>query len=135
MVTNSLRLEDIRRDAVKELTRIQNQNGIKHNRMGQDQTGVFQLQIRYAPYSANQWLSPTLEAPSDCCLRGFSCFSDTPPAKDHGGYFKGRGITSRSGKIYRVTVSRWRWPFSIGPVFRAIIRRKYVSQRRSQYEQ
>ena len=48
MVTNSLRLEDIRRDEVKELTRIQNQNGIKHNRMGQDQTGVFQLQIRYA---------------------------------------------------------------------------------------
>jgi hypothetical protein len=47
MVTNSLRLEDIRWDEVKDLTRIQNQNGIKHNKMGQDQTGVFQLQIRY----------------------------------------------------------------------------------------
>ena len=48
MVTNSLRLEDIRWDEVKDLTRIQNQNGIKHNRMGQEKTGVFQLQIRYA---------------------------------------------------------------------------------------
>jgi hypothetical protein len=49
MVTNSLKLEDIRWDEVKDLTRIQNQNGIKHNKMGQDQTGVFQLQIRYGP--------------------------------------------------------------------------------------
>ena len=48
MVTNSLRLEDIRWDEVKDLTRIQNQNGIKHNRTGQEKTGVFQLQIRYA---------------------------------------------------------------------------------------
>ena len=48
MVTNSLRLEDIRWDEVKDLTRIQNQNGIKHNRMGQEKAGVFQLQIRYA---------------------------------------------------------------------------------------
>ena len=47
MVTNSLRLEDIRWDEVKDLIRIQNQNGIKQNRMGQDETGVFQLQIRY----------------------------------------------------------------------------------------
>ena len=48
MVTNSLRLEDIRWDEVKDLTRIQNQNGIKHNRMRQEKTDVFQLQIRYA---------------------------------------------------------------------------------------
>ena len=48
MVTDSLRLEDIRWDGIKDLARIQNQNGIKHNKMGQEQTGVFQLQIRYA---------------------------------------------------------------------------------------
>ena len=48
MVTNSLRLEDIGWDEVKDLTRIQNENGIKYNRMGQEKTGVFQLQIRYA---------------------------------------------------------------------------------------
>jgi len=48
MVTNSLRLEDVRWDEVRDLTRIQNQNGIIHNRMGQDRIGVFQLQIRYA---------------------------------------------------------------------------------------
>ena len=65
MVTNSLRLEGIRWDEVKHLTRIQNQNGIKHNRMGQEQTGVFQLQIRYASYSANEWLDPMKEAPSN----------------------------------------------------------------------
>ena len=47
MVTNSLRLEDIRWDEVKDLTRIQNQKAIKQNRMGQENTGVFQLQIRY----------------------------------------------------------------------------------------
>ena len=76
MVTNSLRLEDTRRDEVKELTRIQNQNGIKHNRMGQDQTGVFQLQIRYASYSANEWLDPMREAPS---FEGASLVSETLP--------------------------------------------------------
>ena len=48
MVTNSLRLDGIRWDEVKHLTRIQNQNKIKHNRTGQEKTGVFQLQIRYA---------------------------------------------------------------------------------------
>ena len=63
MVTNSLRLEDIRWDEVKDLTRIQNQNGIKHNSMGQEKTGVFQLQIRYASHSFNKWLGPMKEAP------------------------------------------------------------------------
>ena len=48
MVTDSLRLEGIRWDEIKDLARIQNQNGIKHNRTGQEKTGVFQLQIRYA---------------------------------------------------------------------------------------
>ena len=48
MVTNSLRLDDVRRDEVKDLTRIQNQTGIKYNKMGLEKTGVFQLQIRYA---------------------------------------------------------------------------------------
>ena len=48
MVTNSLRLDGTRWDEVKDLTRSQNQNGIKHNRTGQEKTGVFQLQIRYA---------------------------------------------------------------------------------------
>ena len=47
MVTNSLRLEGIRWGGIKDLARIQNQNGIKQNRIGQEQTGVFQLQIRY----------------------------------------------------------------------------------------
>ena len=49
LVTNSLRPDGIRWDEIKDLAGIQNQNGIKHNRMGQDQTGVFQLQIRYGP--------------------------------------------------------------------------------------
>ena len=44
----SLRLDDVRRDEVKDSTRIQNQTGIKHNKMGLEKTGVFQLQIRYA---------------------------------------------------------------------------------------
>jgi len=48
MVTNSLRLDRIGWDEIKDLAGIQNQNGIKHNRIGQEQTGVFQLQIRYA---------------------------------------------------------------------------------------
>ena len=39
MVTNSLRLEGIRWDEIKDLSGIQNQNGIKYNRMGQDGTG------------------------------------------------------------------------------------------------
>ena len=75
MVTNSLRLEDIRWDEVKDLTRIQNQNGIKHNRMGQEKTGVFQLQIRYASYSANEWLDPIKKPPR---LRGLFSFQRHP---------------------------------------------------------
>jgi len=64
----------------------------------------------------------------------FSCFKDTPIGKAPGvGYLEDMGIGSRSVEIYRVTVSRWRWSFSIRPVFRAIIRRKYVSQRQIQY--
>ena len=48
MVTDSLRLEGIRWDEIKDLSGIQNQNGIKYNRMGQDRTVVLQLQIHYA---------------------------------------------------------------------------------------
>ena len=40
MVTNFLRLDGIRRDEIKELARIQNQTGIKHNRMGLEKTEV-----------------------------------------------------------------------------------------------
>ncbi len=61
MVTNSLRLEDIRWDEVKDLTRIQNQKAIKQNRMGQENIGVFQLQIRYGltlGYSLNLGTNP-----------------------------------------------------------------------------
>jgi len=67
---------------------------------------------------------------------GIPAQNDTPIGKAPGaGYLEGMGIGNRSVKIFRATVTRWQWPFSIGPVFRAIIRRKYVSQRRSQYEQ
>ena len=48
MVTNSLRLDGIRWDEIKDLARIQNQKAVKYNWMGQEQTGVVQLQIRYA---------------------------------------------------------------------------------------
>ena len=75
MVTNSLRLDGTRWDEVKDLTRIQNQNGIKHNRTGQEKTGVFQLQIRYASYSANQRLGPMKEAPH---LKGLFLFQRHP---------------------------------------------------------
>ena len=47
-VTNSLRLDGIRWDEIKDLARVQSQKAIKYNWMGQEQTGVFQLQIRYA---------------------------------------------------------------------------------------
>jgi len=83
MVTNSLRLEDIRWDEVKDLTRIQNENGIKHNRMGQEQTGVFQLQIRYASYLAIEWLDPMKEASSS---EGAFLVSATPPSRRHRGW-------------------------------------------------
>ena len=83
-----------------DLSGIQNQNGIKHNKMGQEQTGVFQLQIRYASYSANQWLSPTLEAPlfegAFLFLRHPASGSDTGRGTGDGG-----GVLAESlGKSY-----------------------------------
>ena len=73
------------------------------------------LENRCASHSFNQRLGPMKEAPS---FKGASLvFRDTPNrGGTGGGYLAGRGIGSRSGKISRATVTRWRWPFSIGLV-------------------
>ena len=86
-----------------DLSGIQNQNGIKHNRMGQEQTGVFQLQIRYASYSANQWLSPTLEAPLRLLSTGLFLFLRHPASRSdtERGTGDGGGVLAESlGKSY-----------------------------------
>ena len=61
-------------------------------------TNSNRLQIRYASYSANQWLSPMVETPSN---EGVFLVSATPLIERAPGvgYFKGRGIGSRSVKV------------------------------------
>ena len=83
--------------------------------MGASDTNRNGLQIRYASYSANEWIGPMKEAPS---VEGASLVSGTPPSGSPRGWGTGdgSGVVSLSGKISSATVTRWRWPFFIGLV-------------------